>query len=197
MSDNYNDNFKMVNAFACDALTSKKAYENCVITLRNDESGQRYNAWQFTCPDFFVLFEDGKIRYDYVTYDMTLETLQLVSQEIKKNKKREKRKENKEILKDLGGDVLKFARFSGVIIGVVVGGTVTVGGVVYGLDALINKKRYKIEKQVQEYKKTLPNWNDSILYAPDDAALRRAMDRRVQAEMQVEHFRDSLLNRSK
>lgn len=53
-------------------------------------------------------------------------------------------------------------------------------------------KRQKIDEQVQEYKKSLPNWDDSIRMAKTDADLQRAMDRREQQLLKIEYFRDSL-----
>ena len=58
-------------------------------------------------------------------------------------------------------------------------------------------KEKEQQAKVQEYEKSFPNYNDSIVNAKTDADLQRAVMKQVQKEKMVERFADSLRNKSK
>ena len=198
--DNDVCNLTIANNMVQTNLKSKEPYTVCVIPITDSDGKEHsYNAWKFAydkwkfdSSEIYVLYNEGVIRKQNKTYMMTPETYRLVDKEKRKIARREKRaqvKENAQYAAEVALRGVGYAALAGTCICVA---SVVVVGVLYGLDRWAHDKQYKIDKQVQEYKLTLPDWNDSVVRATDDESLRRALDKREQALVQVEHFRDSL-----
>ena len=180
----------VANNLVYNALKSKKTYTEQYF-LFDKKTGDRTDSWKFTNPDFSVLYNRKKVFFNNEIYDMDEKTVSLVNKKLKKEEIIKNVKDfSIEALEKIGLTV-SYSFVGGLAILVL---SCTVGAGVYGLDELVNRKEKKVEKQVKIYEKTLPNWNDTIRLAETDEAVIRAINKREQSKLKVEHYRDSLMN---